>query len=82
MALLLSFAPKLPLLAQAPLPVEKLPASEFSLSGNWVQLFHEDEPERGGGPELGDYLGLPITDGARKVALSWDSSRMSVEEHQ
>ena len=68
--------------AQAPLPLEKLPASEFTLSGNWIQIFHEDVPERTGGPEIGDYLGLPITDGARKVALSWDSSRMSVEEHQ
>jgi len=82
LALLLASAPSMPLRAQTPLPVEKLPASEFSLSGNWMQIFHEDEPERGGGPEVGDYLGLPITNGARKVALSWDSSRMSVEEHQ
>jgi hypothetical protein len=49
-------------LAQTSLPVEKLPASEFTLSGNWMQIFHEDAGERGGGPELADYLGLPITD--------------------
>jgi len=72
--------PVVPLFAQA--PMEKLPPSEFSLAGNWMQIFHEDEPERGGGPELGDYLGLPITNGARRVALSWDPTRMSVEEHQ
>jgi len=56
--------------------------SEFSLSGNWVPYFHEDLLERGNGPELDNYLGLPITDGARKMGLSWDPSRMTVEEHQ
>ena len=58
------------------------PPSDFSLSGNWVPYYHEDMGERGGGPPLVDYLGLPITDGARKMALSWDPSRMTVEEHQ
>lgn len=56
--------------------------SEFSLSGTWVPYFHEDLLERGNGPELDNYVGLPITDGARKMALSWDPSRMTVEEHQ
>ncbi len=65
--------------AQTP---EGPPASEFSLSGNWFPLYNEDLPERGGGPELVDYLGLPITNGARQMALSWDPSRMTVEEHQ
>ena len=27
------------------------------------------------------FRGLPITNGARKMALSWDPSRMTVEEH-
>jgi hypothetical protein len=58
------------------------PPADFSLSGTWVPYYHEDEAERGGGPALVDYLGLPITDGARKMALSWDPSRMTVEEHQ
>jgi hypothetical protein len=43
---------------------------------------HEDQPERGPGPELGDYLGLPITDGARLHADSWDASRLTLREHQ
>jgi hypothetical protein len=30
------------------------------LSGAWGQRCHEDLPERGAGPEIGDYLGLPI----------------------
>ena len=37
-----------------------------SLAGNWGPVFHEDAHERGPGPELVNYLGLPITDGARR----------------
>jgi len=38
--------------------------------GNGKQV-HEDEPERIPGPEIGDYLGLPINDAARMRADSW-----------
>jgi hypothetical protein len=31
---------------------------------------------------LGDYAGLPITEGARQWALSWDASRLTLPEHQ
>jgi hypothetical protein len=68
--------------AQAPASGSSLPAAELNLSGNWLPMYHEDWPERGDGPELGDYLGLSISDGARRAGLSWDASRMSVEEHQ
>ena len=56
--------------------------AQFNLSGDWSPLTHEDQPERGPGPELGDYLGLPITDGARLHADSWDASRLTLREHQ
>ena len=59
------------------------PASAQSfLNGDWVGLFHEDQPERGPGPELGDYLGLPINAAARQYADSWDASRLTLPEHQ
>jgi hypothetical protein len=59
------------------------PASAQSfLNGDWVGLFHEDQPERGPGPELGDYLGLPINAAARQFADSWDASRLTLPEHQ
>jgi hypothetical protein len=45
-------------------------------------LFHEDQPERGPGPEIGDYLGLPINAAARQWADSWDGSRLTLPEHQ
>ena len=37
--------------------------AQIDLSGEWNPVFHEDQPERIPGPEIGDYLGLPITDG-------------------
>lgn len=59
------------------------PASaQVNLTGDWASFFHEDQPERGPGPELGDYLGLPITDTARRYADAWDGSRLTVPEHQ
>jgi cyclase len=54
----------------------------FDLSGNWNPLLHEDFLERIPGPELVNYSGLPITDGSRLWAESWDSSRLTMLEHQ
>jgi hypothetical protein len=58
------------------------PAPGVDLSGNWAPVMHEDQPERGPGPELVNYLGIPITDGGREWALSWDASRLTLPEHQ
>src|SRR6266480_2537064 len=57
-------------------------AAQITLSGDWGQRQHEDQPDRGPGPELGDYTGLPITEGARLAADTWDASRLSLREHQ
>src|SRR5579872_3076446 len=54
----------------------------LDLSGNWTPVIMEDQPERIPGPELVNYSGLPITDGARLWAESWDASRLTVPEHQ
>ncbi len=54
----------------------------LDLSGNWAPVFMEDQPERIPGPELVNYSGLPITDGARLWAESWDASRLTLPEHQ
>jgi len=59
------------------------PASaQVDLTGMWAPLFHEDQPERAPGPEVGDYLGLPINDAARLHAITWDASLLTVPEHQ
>src|SRR5713101_2068198 len=52
------------------------------LSGEWAPRFHEDQPERIPGPEIGDYLGLPINDAARLHGDSWDASILTLPEHQ
>jgi glyoxylase-like metal-dependent hydrolase (beta-lactamase superfamily II) len=57
-------------------------AQSVELSGEYAPLFHEDFPERIPGPEIGDYLGLPITDAARLRADSWDAALLSLPEHQ
>ena len=54
----------------------------LDLSGNWSPVLDEDVPERIPGPELVNYAGLPISDGARLWAESWDSSRLTLPEHQ
>jgi len=61
------------------------PASaQVNLAGVWnnLQILHEDEPERLPGPELGDYLGVPINAAARFRADAWDASLITLPEYQ
>ncbi|MBV9508082.1 MAG: MBL fold metallo-hydrolase [Acidobacteriia bacterium] len=75
-SLLLSSLALITLLPRAPL------LSQILLDGEWSPRYHEDQPERIPGPELGDYLGLPINDAARQRAESWDASRLTLPEEQ
>lgn len=62
-----------------------LSASTFAQidpSGDWSPRFHEDEPERIPGPEIGDYLGLPINAAARLRGDSWDATLIELPENQ
>jgi hypothetical protein len=62
-----------------------LPGSAFAqidMNGVWAPIFHEDQPERVPGPEVGDYAGLPINDAARLRADAWDASLLTLPEHQ
>jgi hypothetical protein len=57
--------------------------AQIDFSGEWAPLYHEDSPERLPGPELGDYLELPLNDAARMRADSYDADRISVvQEYQ
>jgi len=56
--------------------------AQIDLTGEWAPRFHEDQPERIPGPEIGDYLGLPINEDARLKADSWDASLLTLPEHQ
>ena len=66
------------------LVLSSVPASaQVLLAGNWIPYrTHEDEQDRGPGPDLGDYLGIPINNAARLFAESWDASRLTLQEHQ
>ncbi|PWU12427.1 MAG: hypothetical protein C5B51_00605 [Terriglobia bacterium] len=61
-----------------------LPAAfaQVDFSGEWAPRFYEDQPERVPGPELGDYLGLPINAAARMRADTWDASLLTLPEWQ
>jgi hypothetical protein len=54
--------------------------AQTSLAGAWAALFHEDQPERGPGPELGEFGGLPVNDAARHYADAWNSARLTVPQ--
>ena len=56
--------------------------AQVDLTGTWSPRYQEDFSERVPGPELGDYTGLPITDGARRYAESWDPARITLPEEQ
>ena len=59
------------------------PASaQVDFSGEWAPRLWEDQPERVPGPELGDYLGIPINEAARLRAESWDASIQTLPEWQ
>ena len=59
------------------------PASaQVDFSGEWAPRFWEDQPERVPGPELGDYLGIPVNDAARMRADTWDASIQTLPEWQ
>ena len=56
--------------------------AQMDLSGEWAPQFHEDQPERVGGPNVGDYAGLPINEAGRMMADAWSADILSVPEHQ
>lgn len=65
--------------------VFSLPVSTFAqidLTGYWHNPMQEDEPQKGGGPPSGYYLGIPLKDAARMRADSWNASLLTVPERQ
>lgn len=56
--------------------------AQMDLSGEWGQKVHQDEPERNGGPDIGDYTGIPINEADRMRADTWDSAKWEQLEHE
>jgi hypothetical protein len=56
--------------------------AQMDLSGEWLQKMHQDSIERGAGPDIGDYTGMPINDADRMRGDSWTSSKWEQIEHE
>ena len=56
--------------------------AQVDFSGEWAPRIYEDQPERVPGPELGDYLGIPVNDAARMRADTWQGSIQTLPEWQ
>jgi hypothetical protein len=58
--------------------------AQLDLTGMWAppRPYEEDEPERGPGPSLVEFVGLPINDYARQWGLAYRPGRLSLPEHQ
>ena len=56
--------------------------AQFDISGNWRALIHEDQPERIPGPDIMEYVGLPINEAARIAGMSWDPAQLAMPEFQ
>jgi hypothetical protein len=57
-------------------------SAQVDFSGEWAPRFWEDQPERVPGPELGNFLGIPINGAARLRAEAWEASIQTLPEWQ
>jgi glyoxylase-like metal-dependent hydrolase (beta-lactamase superfamily II) len=57
-------------------------AGDWDQAGGGIFGFQEEFLDRGGGPDLGDYAGLPINDALRYKASLYSPSWLTVPEHQ
>lgn len=65
------------------LVLTSVPASaQIDLAGNWASRAHEDQQDRGDGPEPVNYLGLPLNEEGRARALAYSASSLSLPERQ
>ena len=56
--------------------------AQTDFSGEWAPRIYEDQLERIPGPELGDYLGIPINAADRMRGDTWSASLMTLPEWQ
>ena len=77
--LLLTCLPVFAQTAGAFIDLGSRPAPGVDLSGQWNPAPHEESVAN---PELVEYSGIPINEGARLWALAWSASRLTVPEHQ
>jgi hypothetical protein len=54
--------------------------AQVDLQGQWQNIHHSDSMQRGAGPDLGDFTGLPINDEARHAGLTYTASVVGMSE--
>ncbi len=52
--------------------------AQVDFSGEWAPLYHEDAADRIPGPEIGDYMALPLNDAARMRGDTFQADRLSM----
>jgi cyclase len=57
-------------------------AGDWDQAGGGIFGFQEEFLDRGGGPDLGDYAGMPINEALRYKASLYSPSWLTVPEHQ
>jgi cyclase len=65
-----------------PAPAQIEVAGDWDQAGGGIFGFLEEFLDRGGGPDLGDYGGLPINDALRYKASLYSPSWLTIPEHQ
>jgi len=76
---------RLDLLVALALGPVSVASAQVDFTGAWDHpgLFgHEDFNDRGAGPEIGDYMGLPLNEAGIRKAETYSGSWLSVPEHQ
>ncbi|MEQ1949272.1 MAG: MBL fold metallo-hydrolase [Bryobacteraceae bacterium] len=66
----------------ATLSAQRPTAFDVDVTGYWTPVLHEDDLERGNGPEIADYGGFALNEAGRLFALSYDPSRLTLRHHQ
>ena len=56
--------------------------AQADITGFWGFRPHEDQPERGPGPDVGEYMGTPFSPASLTRADAWSASRQTVPENQ
>src|SRR5687768_9437996 len=56
--------------------------AQAEIAGDWAVRLHEEFMARNPGPYIGDYTGVPLNAAARFGADTWESSIVSLIEHQ
>lgn len=56
--------------------------AQVDLAGTWGAKMHEEWIDKFHGPDISDFLGLPLNDSGRARALSYSSSELAMPDHQ